>query len=424
MKKLLLATSILVASAFAADAQTINILMEGVPDTKYVQAMLPEFKEKTGIDVQIEVVNYAEMHTKLVPQLLASEGSYDVIIVDFYWVGEFSKAGWLQPLDERLAADGIDTGRYIPSIMSLTGKVDGVTLMLPFYNYAMGLTYRTDLLADPKHQAAFKAKYGMDLKVPTAWDEYLDQVKYFSEDAGIEGFKGVVNQAQRVDPISMEWSNYLFANGGRYYDPATWQPSLATPEGIKALTEYRDSVQKYGPIGAANFSFDDAFNVAAQGKAYSYITFNMFRPVYDDPASSQVAGRMEIAPVPGKGGLNGSWGWAIPKSSPDAEAAWQFIKFIESPEIAKKRALMGGSATQTAIFEDPELIAKYPYYPQLKALLESAHNFPVFTYTPQFVDVLGRELSLAVTEGKDPKAALEAVDAGFAELLRKDGKLQ
>ncbi|WP_027134931.1 ABC transporter substrate-binding protein [Geminicoccus roseus] len=423
MKKLLLATSMLIASSFAADAQTINILMEGVPDTNYVQQMLPEFKEKTGIDVQLEVVNYAEMHTKLVPQLVAPEGSYDVIIVDFYWVGEFAKAGWLQPLDERLAADGIDTSRYIPSIMNLTGTVDGQTLMLPFYNYAMGLTYRTDLLEDPKHQEAFKAKYGRDLKVPTEWQEYLDQVKYFSEDAGIEGFTGVVNQGQRPDPIAMEWSNYLFARGGRYYDEATWQPTLATPEGIQALEDYRDNIQKYGPIGAANFSFDDAFNVAAQGKAYSYLTFNMFRPVYDDPASSQVVGKMEIAPVPG-GGLNGSWGWAIPNSSPDPEAAWEFIKFIESPEIAKKRAALGGAATQAAVFEDQELIDKYTYYPQLKELLESSHNFPVFTYTPQFVEVLGRELSLAVTDGKDPKEALETVDREFAELLKKDGKLQ
>ncbi|HEX2527157.1 MAG TPA: sugar ABC transporter substrate-binding protein [Geminicoccus sp.] len=423
MKKFLLATSMLIATAFGADAKTINILMEGVPDTRYVQEMLPEFKEKTGIDVQLEVVNYAEMHTKLVPQLVSPEGSYDVLIVDFYWVGEFIKAGWLQPLDERIAADGIDTNRYIPSIMNLTGKVDGVTYMLPFYNYAMGLTYRTDLLADPKHQEAFKAKYGRDLKVPTEWQEYLDQVKYFTEDAGIEGFKGVVNQGLRPDPIAMEWSNYLFARGGRYYDPETWQPTLATPEGIQALVDYRDNIQKYGPIGAANFSFDDAFNVAAQGKAYSYLTFNMFRPVYDDPASSQVVGKMEITPVPG-GSLNGSWGWAIPTSSPDADAAWEFIKFIESPEIAKKRAALGGAATQAAIFDDPDLIAKYSYYPQLKQLLQTSHNFPVFTYTPQFVEVLGRELSLAVTDGKDPKEALETVDREFAEMLRKDGKLQ
>ena len=57
-------------------------------------------------------------------------------------------------------------------------------------------------------------------------------------------------------------------------------------------------------------------------------------------------------------------------------------------------------------------------------LLETSRNFPVFTYTPQFVEVLGRELSLAVTGEKDPQAALATTDAEFADLLRKDDKLK
>ena len=92
-----------------------------------------------------------------------AKGSYSAIVVDFYWVGEFTKAGWLQPLDDRIEADKVDTSVYVPKLMDLVGKVDGITYMLPFYNYAMGLLYRTDLLADEKNKADFKAKYGMEL---------------------------------------------------------------------------------------------------------------------------------------------------------------------------------------------------------------------------------------------------------------------
>ena len=198
---------LLLSAAFAAGlsgtalAETVNILMEGVPDTEYVKTLLPEFTAATGIEVNLEVVNYAEMHTKLVPQLAASKGSYSLLVVDFYWVGEFTKAGWLQPLDDRIKADGVDTSVYVPAMMDLVGKVDGVTYMLPFYNYAMGLLYRTDLLADAKNQADFKAKYGIDLGVPKTWDEYLKQVEFFTKD----GMYGVVNQGLRPDPIAMEW---------------------------------------------------------------------------------------------------------------------------------------------------------------------------------------------------------------------------
>ena len=111
---LLGACAVSTALAGTAHAETVNILMEGVPDTEYVKALVPEFEQETGIDVNIEVVNYAEMHTKLVPQLVCRQGSYSAIVVDFYWVGEFTKAGWLQPLDDRIAADKFDTSVYVP----------------------------------------------------------------------------------------------------------------------------------------------------------------------------------------------------------------------------------------------------------------------------------------------------------------------
>ncbi|HRY24581.1 MAG: sugar ABC transporter substrate-binding protein [Geminicoccaceae bacterium] len=424
MRKLLLGTTILGLGFGAAEAQTLNILMESVPDTRFVEELLPEFEAATGIDVELEVVNYAEMHTKLVPQLVSPTGSYDVIVVDFYWVGEFAKAGWLQPLDERIAADGFDTSVYFDSLQDLVGQVDGEQLMLPFYNYAMGLTYRHDLLEDPAEQAAFKEKYGIELRVPETWDEYLQQVEFFTRDTDGDGkndFFGVVNQGLRPDPIAMEWSNYLFANGGRFHDES-WQPMLDSPEAVKAVEDYKRNLEEFGPLGAASFGFDEAFNVAAQGKAYSYLTYNMFRTAYDDPSQSAVVDKMEIVAVP-NGGLNGAWGWAIPNSSPDPDAAWTFLKWVESPEIAKKRAMLGGSPTRKDVFADEEVLAKYPYYPALENLLATSHNFPVFTYTPQFVEVLGRELSLAVTGEKTAEEAMQTANAELEALLKQDGKL-
>jgi len=149
----------------------------------------------------------------------------------------------------------------------------------------------------------------------------------------------------------------------------------------------------------------------------------------DDASKSAVVGKVEIMPVPGteagKGGsLNGAWGWAIPKSSPNPDAAWTFLKWVESPEIAKKRALQGGSPTRTDVFDDPDVNAKYPYAKALKEMLLTSHNFPVFTYTPQLVEVLGRELSLAVAGEKKAPDALAAIETEMSELAKKDGKLK
>src|SRR5215831_900953 len=123
MRKLLLSAGLSLLLGAAAQAGTVHILMENVPDTRYVKDLLPEFKAKTGINVDIEAISYIDMHSKLVPQLSAPTGSYDVIVVDFYWVAEFSQAGWLMPLDDLIQKDKIDTSVYVPSLMNLVGKV-------------------------------------------------------------------------------------------------------------------------------------------------------------------------------------------------------------------------------------------------------------------------------------------------------------
>ena len=183
MKRFIAMFGALVLSAAAAKAETIRLLMETVPDTRYIQELLPEFEKETGIKVEIEAISYIDMHSKLIPQLIAPRGSYDAIVVDFYWVGEFTKAGWLMPLDDLVAKDGIDTGVYVPKLMDLVGRVDGTLYMLPFYNYSMAVIYRKDLLEDPAEQAEFKAKHGMDLRVPATWDEYWKQVEFFTRDS-------------------------------------------------------------------------------------------------------------------------------------------------------------------------------------------------------------------------------------------------
>jgi ABC-type glycerol-3-phosphate transport system substrate-binding protein len=399
--------------------------METVPDTQYIQDLLPEFEAATGIDVEIEAISYIDMHSKLVPQLTSPSGSYDAIVVDFYWVAEFTKAGWLMPLDDLIKQDGVDTGVYVPSLMNLVGKVKDVTYMLPFYNYSMGIIYRKDLLADPKEQEAFKAKYGMDLKVPATWDEYRKQVEFFTRDTDGDGnrdFYGTINQGQRGDCICMQWSNYLYANGGQYHD-ANWKATFNNEAGMKAIEDFKADIANHGPTGSESFCFDEANSVFAQGKAYSFVTFNILLAGFDDPAASQVVGKADIAPNP-VGGLNGGWGWAIPNSSPNKDAAWKFIKWVESKDIVKKRTLAGGAPTQAWVFDDPDVVAKRPYMDKLKALVATAQEFPTFTYTVEFVEVLGRELNLAVTGQKDAKEALDLAAAELDNLARKDGLLK
>ena len=59
--------------------------------------------------------------------------------------------------------------------------------------------------------------------------------------------------------------------------------------------------------------------------------------------------------------------------------------------------------------------------PQLKVLVATAQEFPTFTYTVDFVESLGRELNLAVTDQKDAKQALDTAASDFNKLAAKAG---
>jgi hypothetical protein len=113
------------------EGTTLNLLMEDLLETTIIEELLPEFTELTGISVNFEKVAYPVMREKLVPQLAAGpgSGSYDVLEVDFYWVFEFARSGWVEDLGPRIEASGgqVDLARFIPALLEIGSTVDGKT---------------------------------------------------------------------------------------------------------------------------------------------------------------------------------------------------------------------------------------------------------------------------------------------------------
>ncbi len=403
-----------------AETKTLKILMEDLNATDQVLAVLDEFEAQTGIKVEAEVINYATMHDKLVTQLTASTSDYDVLVVDCYWVGEFAEAGWMEPLDSYIERDGFDTSVYLDTMMEMVGELDGVTYELPFYNYMMALIYRPDVFADEGLHAAYQEKYGTDFVMPCATlAEYVQIVEFVTEYNKAQGVEmyGTVQQAGRGDPIAVEFCNYMYSNGGDFYDK-NGNITVNNPEVVEALELYVDAVNNASPAGAAGFNLDDAQAVYFSGKAASFVSYNTFMPILDDPSQSQICGLSEIANIPGGHALNGGWGWAIPSNAKDKDASWEFIKFIESHDIAKKRALGGSAPTRTDIFQDADIQAQYPYYDTVLDIMSEAVMLPIMPDSTALMEIFGRELSEAVSGAKTAQEALDQVALEMKDLKR------
>jgi len=396
---------------------TLRALMEDVPETRIIEQLLPEFERKTGIKVQFEIVQYGDMHAKLVTQFLSPRSQYDIVQVDNYWAGEFPAAGWIEPLDKYVERDKFDLSQYLPSMLEMVGYYQGKLYMIPQYNYAMGLIYRTDLMEDPVLQQKFEATYGRKMELPKTVREYVELCEFMQKNAGVAGS---AMQAGRGDPIVMEWSNYLFSNGGAYYDE-NWRAVVNSPQAIEATELYVRNVKNGAPAGALSYNLDDAYRVMSQGRAFSMISYHWMLPQLNDPANSVVAGKVALTTMPGGKGLNGGWGWAIAHNSQYKEEVWEFIKWVESKEIAIKRAVMGGAPTRYDAFRDPQVLANWPWYAEVEKIAEDAKPVPEFTYSTQMIEVLGRELSLAVSGQKTVKAALDEAARALNQLARSAG---
>ena len=135
-------------------------------------------------------------------------------------------------------------------------------------------------------------------------------------------------------------------------------------------------IDKYGPVGSASFSFDEAFNVMAQGKAYSYITYNFFRTAYDDPSKSAVVGKVEIMPVPlptADDALRGVFtlgpasdltetpgnSMGLARTSRNPDVAMDFMRYLTSQPVSKQVMHASNRLSTIVGVPPPESIAGF-----------------------------------------------------------------
>ncbi|MVT04156.1 ABC transporter substrate-binding protein [Enterobacter sp. 10-1] len=420
-KKVTLLSGLIVLSLSAsvrAEDIVLRALMEDVPETQIIEKMLPDFEKQYHIKVQFEKIGYGDMHDKLVSQLIQSQSYYNLLEVDFLWAGEFSKAGWLTDLTSDVKKSNFDMSAFIPATVSLINVTANKTSLIPMYNYSMGLIYRTDVLQDEKLKSAYQTEFKKPLEQPKTLEEYVSLAKFIKKNSDMSG---AAMQGQRGDPNSMEFSNYLFASGGAYIDDKG-KSALNSPAGNKAMTLYADAIKNAAQTGALSATLDDTVRLMCSGKAFSMLTYWWMLPQLDNATTCPaVAGKLALTTVPGGHGESGGWGWGIPKNVSDKEkqAAWTFIQWVQSKEVTTARALQGHAPVRADAYENAEVLKKYPYYKDALNIVASGKSFPVFSYSAQYEDVLGTQLSLLASGENTVDKSLKSASDQLDKLLVK-----
>ncbi len=95
-----------------------------------------------GTDIQIEVVNWDNMHQKLTTDISGGTNS-DLALIGTRWLVEYVQSDLVEPLDGYM--DDAFRGRFIGTFLS-PGQIDSVTYGLPIAASARAMYYNKSLL--------------------------------------------------------------------------------------------------------------------------------------------------------------------------------------------------------------------------------------------------------------------------------------
>jgi ABC-type glycerol-3-phosphate transport system substrate-binding protein len=101
-----------------ADGKTLRIIMIQDPWVKAFDTIDQEFQQLTGAQVVVDSFSYDDVHQKEVLAGNNKSDSYDVVVLDSPWVGEFQQGGYVEDLK--------------PSWPKTPRSSPGTTLFLPF----------------------------------------------------------------------------------------------------------------------------------------------------------------------------------------------------------------------------------------------------------------------------------------------------
>ena len=341
--------------------QTLRILSH-VPPVLGEPAKLhgDQFAELTGATVEVEQVAFPDIFSKSQMSFQTGVNAYDVIFGGSQWIGDFHDYYATVPdtfLNDTELADSTDLVKRI-------AKWNDETKLYSIDADRHYLKVRTDVINDPKAQAAYKAATGRDLAVPTTWKEYNAQAAFFTE-AAKSGAYVPSTQPSGVDLYGsveiMARDNLMFSafisrvapyakhpdvKDGFWFDE-NMVPQVNNPGFVQGLTDFVEAVN-FVPPGYSSVGLAEEIASFGKGEAvFSYTWDDAF--VEANQPTSKIREHVAAAPLPGAekvwnrktqqwdtpaGGVNYapyiSWGWtaAVTADSPSQEMAFDYLCFF------------------------------------------------------------------------------------------------
>ncbi|MEM7795738.1 MAG: extracellular solute-binding protein [Cyanobacteria bacterium P01_C01_bin.118] len=330
----------------------------------------------------------------------ANIAQYDLVYMDIVWPLQFANS--LRDLTPYVDNDALDLSDFLPSEIS-AGELDDRLYRLPMRADVGLLFYREDLLAGanlPKNLAD------------------LSQIV-----RGLQPSVGYLWQGARYEGLVANFVEVLEGVGGTWIDPTTGEVGLDTPAAIQATTLLQQLLQQeISPDEVITYTERDSLQRFLEGETVFLRGWPYFWATLE---ASTLKGKVAIAPPfsfgtnPGSG-CRGGWGFGIPKNSSHPDEAWEAIKYFTSPAAQKQFVLASGYLpSRTDLFEDTDIVAKYPLMPKMLAYLKDSSVFrPWIEEYGTASEILQTALGEVLSGQQSAAAAMQQAQTETEELLK------
>ena len=345
------------------------------PNTDAYKEMGKEFERITGAKVTVLDESWTDLLSKHLASSAAHDGAYDLVTFFYGWFGHYVEGGLLQDLNKWFARTGLADPAYamedfIPAVLEVYGrykagffKDPNALWAVPFKFDVYTAQYRADLFERPASWPAGK-------EPPATWDELVADAKVLAKK--YPDITPVVMPLAVDDPMVSTYLPIICSYGAKKPNPwydANLYPEFQKEPGVKAIraAEGADAVHAGG---RAQLRLRQGEH--ADGPGEGGLRTELERLPTRAAGPVQVEDRRDAcaSTTPPAGSEGGRRVWAAGRSACRATRRTRrrpssCCSSSPAGRTAVSLAMKGGSVARFSAVNDPQVVAKFPYYPLL-----------------------------------------------------------
>lgn len=353
------------AGGGGSDGLTWWVMKGTNPDAKAFYSQVKKaFKKKTGKNLTIQEVEWADAHDRLV-RTFAGGGGPDVSEIGTTWTPEFAQAGGLADLTSKVKGSKVGSDQ-LPALKD-SATFDGKQYGVGWYAGTRAIVYRKDVFA----------KAGVT--PPKNWAQLQAAVKT------LKAKQPSMLPMPVAGGSSYAAAPFIWGAGGDFATRSgdSWKGQLDSAKSRSGLSFYTGlaTKDKSSSAGAATWKETDLLDSFTQGKSAMVIQGNWTVKAALEK-NPDLKGKIGAFAIPGKEGgmapafLGGS-NLSVLKTSKHQDLAWQLVQMLTTGELAQQWAKQTGYFPTTTSGMKPFVNSSDPLVsPFATAMLKAGRNVP------------------------------------------------